>query len=330
MKVAVPTRICDLGGWTDTWFAGHGLVCHLAVWPGIEVDLSEGVGAPGVTVHVGAFARAWHWRPGTPPTRYPDPLLAATLDEAGPAPEKHFDLRVTAGVPAGASMGTSAATCVAVLSAFDVWARIARPIAEQVARAHRVETVHLGWQSGVQDQWAAAPGAVHLIEVPTYPHSTCRTIPLADDVTARLNETLLVVWLGRGHSSTAVHEQVVAALQDAGAADARLDALRTLAREGAAALERGDLTAYGHCLSRNTEVQRRLHPALVSDQAQRVIDLAAAAGAWGWKINGAGGDGGTVTLLCADGARRERLAGAIALALPQTRMLPVTLSQLAV
>lgn len=325
MTVAVPTRICDLGGWTDTWFAGHGVVCHLAVWPGIEVDLTEEAGAPGVTVHVGAFARAWHWTPGAPPASYPDPLLAATLDEARPAPDTAFALHVTAGVPAGASMGTSAATCVAVLSAFDAQAGTPRPVGEQVRRAHRVETVRLGWQSGVQDQWSAAPGAVHLIEVGAYPRASCRTIPLPDGIAARLDDTLLVVWLGRGHSSTAVHEQVVAALKDAGPGDVRLEALRTLAREGAAALERGDLRAYGDCLARNTEVQRQLHPALVSDPAQGVIDLATGAGAWGWKINGAGGDGGTVTVLCADRPQRDRLARDILAAVPHTSVLPVAL-----
>lgn len=325
MTVSIPTRICDLGGWTDTWFAGHGVVCHLAVWPGIEVSLTEGAGAPGVAVHVGAFARAWHWTPGTPPASCPDPLLAATLDEARPAPDTAFALHVTAGVPAGASMGTSAATSVAVLSAFDAHAGTSRPVGEQVARAHRVETVRLGWQSGVQDQWSAAPGAVHLIEVEVYPRATCRTIPLPEGIASQLNGTLLVVWLGRSHSSTAVHDQVVAALKDAGPGDRRLDALRGLAREGAAALECGDLRGYGHCLARNTDVQRQLHRSLISDAAQRVIDMAGVAGAWGWKINGAGGDGGTVTVLCADRPQRERLAGDILAAVPHTRVLPVTL-----
>jgi D-glycero-alpha-D-manno-heptose-7-phosphate kinase len=325
VRISVPTRICDLGGWTDTWFAVHGVVCHLAVWPGIDVELTQATGEPGVTVHVGAFARDWHWRPGTPPAHYPDPLLAATLDEAQPPSNVPVVLQVTAGVPAGASMGTSAATCVAVLSTFDAMAGRSRPVAEQVARAHRVETERLGWQSGVQDQWAAAPGAVHLIDVRNYPHATCRTVPLTDQTATALNDTLLVIWLGRGHSSTAVHEQVVAALRDAGPADDRLETLRRLARDGAAALERGDLDAYGACLSRNTEAQRRLHPALVSDLAQRVIDLAADAGARGWKINGAGGDGGTVSVLCADRGQRDRLAAVVPLTLPPTRVLPVTL-----
>jgi D-glycero-alpha-D-manno-heptose-7-phosphate kinase len=28
-----PIRICDLGGWTDTWFAGHGAIVNIGVYP---------------------------------------------------------------------------------------------------------------------------------------------------------------------------------------------------------------------------------------------------------------------------------------------------------
>jgi D-glycero-alpha-D-manno-heptose-7-phosphate kinase len=48
---------------------------------------------------------------------------------------------------------------------------------------------------------------------------------------------------------------------------------------------------------KNTEAQGRLHPALISQDAARVIEIAKAHGAAGWKVNGAGGDGGSVTLL---------------------------------
>jgi len=37
---------------------------------------------------------------------------------------------------------------------------------------------------------------------------------------------------------------------------------------------------------------------LVDADAQRVIDIAQAHGAIGWKVNGAGGAGGSLTLLC--------------------------------
>lgn len=327
VTAAAPTRICDLGGWTDTWFAVHGAVCHLAVWPGIEVTLTPGTGTAGVEVWVDEAPAPWVWHPGQAPVDAPFPLLAATLDEVAPGSwpgDGPLVMRVHAGVPAGASMGTSAATCVAVLRAFARLRGTPHSMAKLAARAHAIETGRLGWQSGVQDQWAGADDAVHLLEV-RYPHVTCRTVPLTPGVRARLEATLLVLWLGRGHSSTAVHDQVVAALRDAGPDDPRLEALRGLAREGAAALACGDLEAYGACLTRNTELQRQLHPALVSEDAARLVDVAAHQGALGWKINGAGGDGGTLTLLCRDPQQRAHLAATWA-SDACVRVLPVTLA----
>jgi D-glycero-alpha-D-manno-heptose-7-phosphate kinase len=51
-------------------------------------------------------------------------------------------------------------------------------------------------------------------------------------------------------------------------------------------------------MTQNTEAQRNLHPDLISPDAQRVIEIAQAHGAVGWKVNGAGGEGGSLTILC--------------------------------
>ena len=34
-----PIRICDNGGWTDTWFAEHGRIFNIGVYPYAEVQL---------------------------------------------------------------------------------------------------------------------------------------------------------------------------------------------------------------------------------------------------------------------------------------------------
>ena len=34
-----PIRVCDIGGWTDTWFAQHGKVLNMAVSPRVEVQI---------------------------------------------------------------------------------------------------------------------------------------------------------------------------------------------------------------------------------------------------------------------------------------------------
>lgn len=34
-----PIRIADNGGWTDTWFAGHGKIFNIGVYPYAEVQI---------------------------------------------------------------------------------------------------------------------------------------------------------------------------------------------------------------------------------------------------------------------------------------------------
>src|SRR5262249_41666988 len=55
IRSEAPIRICDNGGWTDTWFARHGKVVNVAVWPVAEVEIAvreERAGAPRVRLDV--------------------------------------------------------------------------------------------------------------------------------------------------------------------------------------------------------------------------------------------------------------------------------------
>ena len=56
----------------------------------------------------------------------------------------------------------------------------------------------------------------------------------------------------------------------------------------------------------NTVAQSRLHPELVGAEAWRIIEIAKAHGALGWKVNGAGGDGGSVAILCGEMSSAKR------------------------
>jgi galactokinase len=88
-------------------------------------------------------------------------------------------------------------------------------------------------------------------------------------------------------------------------ADARLEPLRAAAVAGRGALLAGDLAALGTAMLDSTDAQERLHPELVSDTARAVFSVARRHGALGWKVNGAGGEGGSVTVLCGDGDRHR-------------------------
>ncbi len=296
-----PVRVADCGGWTDTWFAGGGVVCNVAV-------------GPGVTVRVTPDASNTLTLDGTCAELAEHPLIAAALRQAnGPL---HVD--VVAHAPPGSGAGTSAALTVALLAALDALAgsttqagfgtRAGRTPAELAAAAHAVETVDLGLQSGVQDQLAAAHGGASLVAIDAYPAASVRRLAVPTAAWTALGQRLVTVYLGRPHQSSAVHEQVIADLETGTGAQRLLQTLRDAARAAAAALESGDLVGYGAALTANTAAQAALHPLLVSDDAHRMIAAARSLGALGWKVNGAGGDGGSLTILCGAEPNRVRQA----------------------
>ena len=88
--------------------------------------------------------------------------------------------------------------------------------AELAAAAHRVET-QLGWQSGVQDQHGAAWGGINLLEMRAYPEMTRRALVISSAVLAGLARRLITVYVGHPHSSSTVHEAVIARLEGSAA-----------------------------------------------------------------------------------------------------------------
>ena len=290
-------RILDAGGWTDTWFAGHGAVCHLCVGPGAEAYArmmpTTGGDATEVHLRVPDYQEDYAFSVDRPPGRHT--ILEASLRRWAP-PGCSLDVTVSSGVPAGSSLGTSAAVIVALVGALRAVAGIPPEPAVLARAAHDVETVDLGRHSGVQDQVAAAFGGANLVHVVPYPQFDVDSLHLAPATWEALSRRVVTVYLG-AHDSSAVHNTVI---RDLGQADGRLQNLRAAAARAADALADGDLDAYGEAMAANTSAQAALHPSLVSPAAQRAIEVSARLGAVGWKVNGAGGLGGTVSVIGPD------------------------------
>jgi D-glycero-alpha-D-manno-heptose-7-phosphate kinase len=183
----------------------------------------------------------------------------------------------------------------------------ARPTRELASLAHRLEVEVLGAESGVQDQLSAAFGGINYIEIDPYPETTVERMGEWGELEARLS----LVFLGSAHDSSDVHREVIEHLSNGGSS-AALDALRSAAVAAREAVVARDLRAFGRAMLDNTDGQRALHPRLVGVDACRVFECAAREGALGWKVNGAGGEGGSVTILHAQpddtNAFREHLA----------------------
>lgn len=326
VRADAPVRVADVGGWTDTWFGSPGRVCHVAVRPGVEVRVEVVEASPGVypvkleARSIGASLRVGPdpeegWarpRPGIEPLL--EHAVASVLERCRLPEGVGLEIDIVSSVPPGASLGTSAAVVVALLAALDSAVgdgTLADDPVRLATEAHQVETVRAGRQAGVQDQWAAAFGGAGLLSVNPYPSVRRVPVGIAPEVVSEFDERLVTVVFAR-HDSSAVHERVVTDMTTCSSeghdrARRALRRLSELAGDAASALAVGDLQKWGAVLTEATDRQRELGSGLVGEAHETAIAVARDNGAYGWKVNGAGGSGGSLTVLAVDSAAATRL-----------------------
>jgi D-glycero-alpha-D-manno-heptose-7-phosphate kinase len=330
INAVAPIRICDIGGWTDTWFAGHGKIFNIGVSPYVEVQVAvypRAARPDQIVLSAENYSERYAIVPGRLGSKR-HRLLEAAIEELVPPEEYALEIAIYSEVPAGASTGTSAAVTVALISALDVLTPGRLTPHEIAYRAHRVEVERLGLQSGIQDQLCAAFGALNFIEMTSYPNATVSQIQVPNAIWWELERRLMLVFLGKTHSSSAVHEQVIAGLEQAGGGAAPLEAMRRAAERARDAVYAGDFSGLGQAMIDNTTAQHTLHSALIGTEARQLIALAQEQGVLGWKVNGAGGEGGSVTLLCgASASARRDLLRTIVQANPMFQPISVSLSR---
>ncbi|NLG26957.1 MAG: GHMP kinase [Chloroflexi bacterium] len=305
-----PIRVCDNGGWTDTWFAKHGRIFNIGVYPYVEVQIQvfeRQELEDRVILHAENFGDRYAVFPRHERHEWVHhPLLEAAIDYMGVPSELAVQISIFSEAPAGCSTGTSAAVSVALIGALDQLTPTRLTPLEVAYTAHRIETEMLNQQSGIQDQLCSAFGGINYIEMFDYPYAAVSPIMVSNATWWELERRLVLVFLGKSHSSSTVHEMVIRGLTNEGPDNPRLEALRRTAALSRDAIYGGDFGALGGAMQANTEAQRNLHPALVSKEADQIIAIAQAHGALGWKVNGAGGDGGSMTLLSGPEMTRKR------------------------
>ena len=192
-----PIRICDIGGWTDTWFSGHGRIFNIGVYPYVEVQLAV-YPADQREHHIVINAENYGERYAIPPggraasgdwERHP--LLEAAIEYIAPPSDLAFEATIYSEAPVGASTGTSAAVTVALIGALDQLTPGRMTPLEVAMAAHRVETELLGQQSGVQDQLCSAFGGVNYIIMSHYPDASVSQTQVPNDVWWELERRLV-------------------------------------------------------------------------------------------------------------------------------------------
>jgi len=300
INCVAPIRICDNGGWTDTWFAKHGKIFNIGVYPYVEVQIEVypyDAGDDRIVIHAENYGERYVMHPDTPGwDRHP--LLEAAIERMRVPDDVAFQVTIFSEAPSGASTGTSAAVTVALIGALDCLTPGRMTPHEVAYTAQSVEVDILKQQCGIQDQLCSAYGGINYIEIAKFPYASVSQIQVPNSIWWELERRLMLIYLGKAHSSSQVHEKVIQDLGQAGPNCKQLNDLRQTAAQSRDAVYAGDFAGLGRAMIENTAAQGRLHPDLISQDAVRVIEIAREHGALGWKVNGAGGEGGSVTILC--------------------------------
>ena len=325
-----PIRICDNGGWTDTWFAEYGKVFNIGVYPYVETQIEIfplNARKNRITLFAENYGDKYIVKPNVSGwDRHP--LLEAAIEYMEIPKDIALQISIFSEAPTGCSTGTSAAVSVALIGALDCLSNGRMTPHEVANAAHKVETDLLHLQSGIQDQLCSAYGGINYIEMYRYPYATVSQIHIPNSIWWELERRLVLIFMGKSHSSSDVHKKVIAELENGGAHSPKLEKLRKTAELARDAVYAGDFDALGRSMIVNTEAQGELNSSLISKSISEIIDIAKQSGAIGWKINGAGGEGGSLTLLCGEKSSQKRdMIHEIEAANPLFKNIPIYLSR---
>ena len=135
--------------------------------------------------------------------------------------------------------------------------------------AHAVEVEMLKQQSGIQDQLCSAYGGINYIEMQSYPFASVSQVQVSNTIWWELERRLALIYLGKTHVSSQVHEKVIAELQDEGPDTKRLQDLRVTAEKSRDAVYAGDFVQWETRCRKTQQHKPRLHPDLVSEDARQ-------------------------------------------------------------
>jgi D-glycero-alpha-D-manno-heptose-7-phosphate kinase len=223
--------------------------------------------------------------------------LQGVVVAAGAPPGVGVSLRSDA--PLGAGLGASGAAAVAIVAGVRAWAGERSTSADKLARAAVEADQAAGMLGGSQDQYAAAYGSVR-----RYVFSADRCVSTTRLAAEGLEGSLLVVRAkGSRRSSAVVGEVVDAYLRGRSATRSAVARLHALAPRIAVAIERATTLELADLFWQVLAAQLDLHPCVADCSLLRVVELIGPIGGTGAKLLGAGGEGGSVLVVCPTDAR---------------------------
>jgi len=295
-----PVRICDIGGWTDTWFYPKGAVFSFCVDLYSKVKLMEN-GLNKIRIFAEDFEQS------TEIINFKTVEYDGNLDLLKAAVkrmniEKGLDINVSADAPPGCGTGTSASIAVTLIFALSKYNQIDLSNYEIAQLAHKLETEELNLESGVQDQFAASYGGINFMEI-DYPDVKISSVTINDKRIRELESQFLLLFLG-SRSSDEMHRAVIENYKkkDPNTINS-FEIMKNCAWEMKRAIK-SDLTTIGEIMNKNWDAQKKLHPLMVNASITNAEKISKDNGALGFKCNGAGG-GGSATILAEIGHENQ-------------------------
>lgn len=288
-----PVRVCDIGGWTDTWFYKQGAVINFCVdlYSYIRLVENNSISINIISENLDLNAKIKDYRQ----IEYDGilDLLKAAVKRM--EIKSGLDIYARSDAPPSCGTGTSASIAVALIGALSKFSdKYLSPY--QIAElAHKLETEELGLESGVQDQYAAAFGGINFMEI-NYPIVKISNIKVDNKRIFELESQMILVYFG-SRSSSEMHLQVIQNFREGNESTIKaFDMLKESAYEMVRAINSEDIYEVGEIMNKNWESQKALHSMMTPPIIKKTEKLAFQNGAIGFKCNGAGGGGSAVIL----------------------------------
>lgn len=222
-------------------------------------------------------------------------LVREALRKAGV--HKGVEIAIMADIPSGGTgLGSSSSLTVGLLNAFYAYRGIQAPAEKLAAEACDIEVNICKRPMGKQDQYIAAYGGLRGFRF--LPDERVEVEDLSANGASRAVASALSLFFTNltRNADTILSEQTSKTADNLDS----LDAIRALADRTRRAILAGDYAQIGSILAENWELKKRLASGITNPAIEDMVVRAAAGGASGCKVSGAGGGGFLLTHTPAD------------------------------